>query len=98
VARARALVAASPPLSAGFPRIPRLTALAALDVAGGRPRDALLACEEAEALSALDLDLLKTKAAALRASGWEKDAARLEREGARWVEKAPRWAGALSTR
>ena len=88
-ARARALVAGTPPPSAGFPRIPRLIALAALDVAGGRPRDALLECEEAEALSALDLDLLKTKAAALRALGWEKEAARIERERARWAGAPP---------
>jgi spermidine synthase len=88
-ARARALVAGKPPSSAGFPRIPRLLALAALDVAGGRPEEALLECEQAEALSALDLGLLKTKAAALRALGRAKEAARVESEAARLAAALP---------
>ena len=44
------------------PRIPVLEARAALLLRAGRPGEALAACDGAEALSALDLDLMTTRA------------------------------------
>ncbi|MBK9064985.1 MAG: hypothetical protein IPL89_17655 [Acidobacteria bacterium] len=74
---------------AGVPRIPVLKARAALLVTAGRPAEALRACLAAEALSALDLDLMATRARALRALGRDAEAERAERERARWAGEPP---------
>ena len=64
------------------PRIPVLEARAALLLRAGRPAEALAACDGAEALSALDLDLMTTRADALRALG-RNERGRARRERAR---------------
>lgn len=74
---------------AGVPRIPVLKARAALLLTAGRPAEALGACAEAEALSALDLDLMATRVRALRALGRHADAERADRERARWAGEPP---------
>jgi len=74
---------------AGVPRIPVLKARAALLVTAGRPADALGACAEAEALSALDLDLMATRVRALRSLGRHAEAEHAERERARWAGEPP---------
>ena len=71
------------------PRIPVLEARAALEVRAGRPDEALQACREAEALSAFDLDLMGTRAEALRALGRYAEAERAERVRARWAGEPP---------
>ena len=71
------------------PRIPVLKARAALLVIAGRPGEALRACAEAEALSALDLDLMATRVKALRALGRHAEAERAERERERWAGEPP---------
>ena len=75
---------------AGVPRIPVLKARASLLVTAGRPAEALGACAEAEALSALDLDLMATRVKALRALGRHAEAERAERERSRWAGEPPR--------
>ena len=72
-----------------LPRIPLLKARAALFARAGRPAEALIACDEAEALSAFDLDFLATRAEALHALGRHADAARVELERARWAGEPP---------
>ena len=74
---------------AGVPRIPVLKARAALLVIAGRPGEALRACAEAEALSALDLDLMATRVRALRSLGRPAEAERAERERERWAGEPP---------
>ncbi len=74
---------------AALPRIPLVKARAALLARAGRPAEALNACDEAEALSAFDLDLLETRAEALHALGLHAEAARAERERARWSGEPP---------
>ena len=71
------------------PRIPVLEARAALLLRAGRAVEALAACDEAEALSALDLDLMTTRAAALRELGRNEQAERVEKERARWAGEPP---------
>lgn len=71
------------------PRIPVLEAKAALLLRAGRPAEALEACARAEALSALDLDLMRTREEALRALGRTAEAERAAKERARWLEDAP---------
>jgi spermidine synthase len=73
----------------GVPRIPVLKAQAALAVLAGRPAAALRACEAAEGLSTLDLDLMASRAQALRALGRHVEADRADRERARWAEEPP---------
>ena len=72
-----------------MPRIPVLKARAALAVTAGRPAEALRACDEAEALSALDLDLMATRVKALDALGRHTEAERAERDRARWAGEPP---------
>ncbi len=64
------------------PRIPVLKARAALLLRAGRPAEALAACDGAEALSALDLDLMTTRADALQRARAERGG-RAHRERAR---------------
>lgn len=73
----------------GVPRIPVLKARAALELTAGRPAEALAACAQAEALSALDPDLMATRAQALRALGRYAEAGRTERERERWAGEPP---------
>lgn len=73
----------------GVPRIPVLKAQAALALRAGRPAEALAACALAEALSALDPDLMATRAQALSALGRHAEAGRADRERARWVGDPP---------
>jgi spermidine synthase len=74
---------------ADVPRIPVLKARAALLVAAGRPAEALRACAAAEALSALDLEIMGTRVRALAALGRPAEAERAERERARWAGEPP---------
>ena len=71
------------------PRLPVLKARAALALMAGQPAEALAACGRAEALSALDLDLMSTRVDALRALDRPADADRAERERARWANRPP---------
>ncbi len=71
------------------PRIPVLEARASLLLKAGRPADALRACAEAEGLTAFDLDLMATRAAALHALGRHAEATRVDRERARWSGAPP---------
>ncbi len=71
------------------PRIPVLKARAALLLRAGRAAEAVRACAEAEALSALDLDLMATRVQALRALGRNAEAGRAERDRARWSGEPP---------
>lgn len=73
----------------GVPRIPALKARAALALRAGRPAEALRACADAEARSALDLDLMETRAGALRALGRHAEAERVELDRARWAGEPP---------
>jgi spermidine synthase len=74
---------------AGVPRIPLLKARAALLVTAGRPAEALEACAAAEALSALDLEVMATRVKALDALGRHAEAERAERTRARWAGEPP---------
>ncbi len=90
-ARALALLDASLGRDPEVPRLAVLEARAPLLVLAGRPSEAIRACDEAEARSALSLDLFTSRAAALRALGRTDESARVERERARWAgEPAPR--------
>jgi spermidine synthase/tetratricopeptide (TPR) repeat protein len=73
----------------GVPRIPVFEARAALLLRAGRPAEALAACARAEALSAFDLELMATRAEALRALGRHAEADLAERERARWASQPP---------
>jgi predicted membrane-bound spermidine synthase len=74
---------------ASVPRIPVLKARAGLLVVARRPAEALRACDEAEALSALDVDLPAVRAEALHALGRHAEAERAEKERARRAGETP---------
>jgi spermidine synthase/tetratricopeptide (TPR) repeat protein len=88
---ARALASLDRRLAAdtAVPRLPVLAARATLLERAGRPAEALRACDEAEALSARDLEIPAIRARALRALGRTAEAERVERVRARLAGEPP---------